>query len=81
MAQNRQIQISAALLEELVISAETVTGFVGAEVDDKARAALARLNKAISSTAVLLRSSNGPGTFSGNEVGEYRVDPTQSPFL
>ena len=81
MAQNKQIQISAALLEELIVSAEAVTGFVGATVDDNARAALARLNKAISSTVVLLRSSTGPGSFSGKEVGEYRVDPSQSPFL
>lgn len=81
MVQNRQIQISAALLEELVVSAETVTGFVGATIDDKARVALARLNKAISSVSVLLRASTGPGSFSGGEIGEYRVDPSQSPFL
>lgn len=82
MAQNnRQIQISVAVLEELLTSADLVSGFVNAEGNTEAKNALARLNRAMSSAVTLLRSANGPGTFSGNEVGEYRVDPTQSPFL
>lgn len=85
MSTNRQIQISAALLEELLVSADGVAGIVGQFVQKsdnaEARAALARLGRASSSAAVLLRAAAGPGSFSGDEVGQYRIDPSQSQFL
>lgn len=80
MAQNSQIQISAALLEELVLSAEALTGFIVKD-SQEAKVALGRLGRATAPAITLLRGASGPGSFSGDEVGQYRLDPGQSQYL
>ena len=75
----KQIQISAALLEELLISIDGLSSVT--DGTDAARVALARAGRATSAAQTLLRTAAGPGSFSGDEIGQYRIDPTQSPFI
>lgn len=77
---DKQVQISAVLLEELVIGAQNVAGLARPQTDGE-KAEVARLNRAVSSAATILRGSLGPQSFSGNETGHFHIDPTRSQFI
>jgi hypothetical protein len=80
MANDKQIQISAALLEELTLCLMALIDRSKGD-DQDVRDLNARANRAVSSAATILRGSIGPQSFSGSETGQFRVDPTQSQFL
>ena len=80
MAQSRQLSISAALLEELVVclASQTVRNTSNSA---EQRELNVRSNRAVSSAGSMLCAAQGPQSFSGTETGDYHIDPTQSPFL
>jgi len=80
MANDRQIQVSCRLLEEVVQCLELTT-VATLNSSDADKALITRANRAISSLSSMMKGSTGPGDFSGSEIGLNHVDPTQSPFL
>lgn len=80
MAKDKQISISAALLEQLVIATEALYGVVDTTKPD-ANQLLASASKAVTPAVQLLRAAFGPQSFSGSEIGDYHIDPSQSSFL
>lgn len=80
MANDKQVQISAAQLEETLICLTALVDQTKAETAEQ-KDIVIRANRAIAGIATILRGSLGPGNFSGNETGQFHLDPTQSQFL
>jgi hypothetical protein len=80
MAQDRQIQISASILEELVNCLDAQSA-VDRPDGDAQRALNARTSRVLSAAVTLLRGAQQPGSYSGTEIGQYHVDPSSSQFL
>lgn len=80
MAQDKQISISVALLGDLIICLAAQTEGNPTNTEEQ-RMLNIRSNQVIANASTLLRSARGPQSFSGNEIGDYHVDPTQSSFI
>lgn len=80
MAQDRQIQISSSILEELVTCLDAQSAVTKPE-GDALRNLNVRTSRALSAAVTLLRGAQQPGSYSGSEIGDYHTDPSSSPFL
>lgn len=77
---DKQVSISAALLEDLVTCLVAQTEGNPTNTAEQ-RELNIRSNRAISNVTTILRNTRGPQSFSGSEIGDYHVDPTQSSFI
>jgi hypothetical protein len=80
MSQDKQIQIAVSTLEELVACLDAQTAVNTNDTPEQKQLG-ARCGRIMSSAVTLLRGARGPGSFSGSEIGQYHLDPTQSNFL
>lgn len=80
MANDKQVQIAAAQLEETLLCLIALVDQTKTDTPEQKEIVI-RANRAITGITTLLRSTLGPGNFSGGETGQFRLDPTQSQFL
>lgn len=71
---DKLVSVSSTVLADAVVALQALVQLSSdAQLNSTANRAAMILSQA-------LRSSNGPGSFSGNEVGQYHLDPNQSPY-
>lgn len=80
MAQDRQLQVSSNILEELVACLDAQTA-ANSNDTPELKTLNSRSGRIISSAITILKSAQAPGSFSGSEIGQYHVDPSNSQFL
>lgn len=77
---DKQVQISALVLDEIAFCLDNLMQVNGGATPE-AKALNARAGKSLAAVVQILRGTQGPGSFSGGETGQYKLDPTQSQFL